>query len=66
MVTVRDKCQTCTDTHKTLKRMRVELLFNVVVSDMRMWGDYGNTGYPMDKAAWRSAPSKTQKTTHLT
>ena len=43
-VTVRDNCQTCTDTHKNLKRMWLELLFNVVVSDMRMWGDCGNTG----------------------
>lgn len=65
-VTVRDKCQTYTDTYKNLKRMGLELLFNVVVSDMRMWGDYGNTGYPMDKAAWTRASSKAPKITHLT
>lgn len=37
-VTIRDTCQTCTDTHKNLKQMGLELLFHVVVSDRRMWG----------------------------
>lgn len=66
-VTVRDKCQTCTDTHKNLKRMGARAAFLTWWLLTSVCGvTMGIQGTPMDKAAWRGAPSKAPKITHLT